>query len=94
LHIYIFSSLDKGPYLFFFFFSFFSFSPFFQQQVSYTEIYRERNDDKNLEQLWWYLASKKGNSLGNIFGVHSQCKSRTFLVDLNGTNIWWCILSG
>jgi hypothetical protein len=38
--------------------------------------------------------AEKGDPMGNIFGVCSQCKSRTFLVDLNGTNIWWCILPG
>ena len=37
-----------------------------------------RDSNKNLEHLFC------GYPIGYIFGVHSQCKSKTFWVDLDG----------
>jgi hypothetical protein len=39
----------------------------------------ERINDNSLEHYFGNLGSKQGKPMGNIFGVHSQCRSRTFL---------------
>ena len=41
-----------------------------------------RDSNKNLEHLFG------GKPIKNIFGVYSQCRSKTFLVDLDGKYVF------
>jgi hypothetical protein len=58
-------------------FSFFSFLD--KQNSSISNKNYERINDNSLEHYFGNLGSRQGKPMGNIFGIHSQCRSRTFL---------------
>jgi hypothetical protein len=63
------------------FFLFFSFSFFFldKQNSPISNKNSKRINDNSLEHYFKNLGSRQGKPIGNIFGVQSQCRSRTFL---------------
>jgi hypothetical protein len=50
----------------------------------------ERINDNSLEHYFRNLGSKQGKPMGNIFGVHSQCRSGTFLSGSKWVNMVVC----
>jgi hypothetical protein len=50
-----------------------------KQNSSISNKNSERINDNSLGHYFRNLGSKQGKSMGNIFGVHSQCRSRIFL---------------
>jgi hypothetical protein len=50
-----------------------------KQNSSISNKNSERINDNSLEHYFRNLGSKQGKPIGNIFGVHSQCRSRIFL---------------
>jgi hypothetical protein len=62
------------------FYFFFFFSLFLDKQNSQiSNKNSERINDNSLEHYFGNVCSRQGKPMRHIFGVHSQCRSRTFL---------------